>query len=135
VASGANWINKDVVWEFINPLISTTDATTGVVNYPVVRCLFRDSTDTGAQNPMSIHRSERYGADFAGLQGKELSRKYHVAQGCPQFWQMLDSPNLTWTTGGGYPAALPTGFGFGHGGGSGGGGGAAGGGGGGGGGY
>jgi hypothetical protein len=113
-ASGVNWINKEVVWEFINPLESTTTA--GYVTFPVVRCIFSDSAADGAHNPTSIHRSTRYGTDYAAFQNKDMSQKYLMAQGCPEAWKMLDY-TTGWTAGWNalqVPAAAPlTGWGFG----------------------
>ena len=148
VQSGTNWVNKEVVWEFINPLFSTGSVTTGYT-YPNVACLFNDGGLGGSAttlNPTSIHRSTRIEADHPGLAGKDLSRKYLLANGCPEFWKMLTypavgtpAPTTGWDPSSPGPVPVYTGFGFGRGGtsvtGSGGGGGAGGAGGGGGGGY
>ena len=97
-------------------------------------------------NPTSIHRSTRIGADDPGLEGKDLSRKYLMATGCPEFWKMLtypavgtQGPTTGWTpvpasssvplTGFGYTGSTTTSGGGGGGGGAGGAGGAGGGGG------
>jgi hypothetical protein len=125
VASGANWVNKEVVWEFINPLYSTGSATTGYT-YPNVACLFNDGGVGGSGttlNPTSIHRSTRIGADDPALAGKDLSRKYLMAAGCPEFWKMLkypsvgtQAPTTGWDPQSPGPIPVYTGFGFGRGG-------------------
>ena len=71
---------KEVVWEFINPI--TSKRVGDVTTYPVVNCVYKDIT------PNSIHRSTRYGADFPGLKGKDLSKKVPLALGCPEFWKL-----------------------------------------------
>jgi hypothetical protein len=148
VLSGTNYVNKEVVWEFINPLYSTGSATAGWT-YPVVSCLFNDGGLGGSAttlNPTSIHRSTRIYASDPGLAGKDLSRKYLLAKGCPEFWKMLTYPAVGtqgattgWTpvpasssvplTGFGYGGGTATGGGGGGTGGAGGAGGAGGGGG------
>jgi len=122
VASGVNWINKEVVWEFINPFESTGSVAAGYT-YPVVRCLFNDGGVGGSattDNPTSIHRSTRIYANDPALANKDLSRKYLMATGCPEFWKMLTYPAVgTQGPTRGWnalqvPAALPlTGWGFG----------------------
>jgi hypothetical protein len=122
VASGVNWVNKEVVWEFINPLESTGSVAAGYT-YPVVRCLFNDGGVGGTattDNPTAIHRSTLIPPNHPGLKDKDLSRKYLMATGCPEFWKMLTYPAVGTqgpTTGWNalqVPAALPlTGWGFG----------------------
>jgi hypothetical protein len=133
--TAGNWVNKLVVWEFIIPILFDSDAGNGYGVY---------QTDTLP----SIHRSIRYGVDYAGLQGRDLSRKYHISSQ-PEFWKMLNNPKVLpaslkgdillptgWQPLTSAVPSLYTGFGFGAGGSaSGGGGGAGGGAGGGGGGY
>ena len=123
VASGVNWVNKEVVWEFIMPVYSTGSVTAGYT-YPVVSCLFNDGGVGGSAttlNPTAIHRSTRIGADDPALKGKDLSRKYLMAMGCPEFWKLLTYPTTTappgpttgWTLW--YPVEpVYSGFGFGH---------------------
>jgi hypothetical protein len=94
VQSGANVLNKEVVWEFINPVYSTGSATAGYT-YPVVSCLFCDGGIGGSAttlNPTSIHKSTRILANDPALVGKDLSRKYLLATGCPEFWKLLTYP-------------------------------------------
>ena len=94
VLSGVNYVNKEVVWEFINPMYSTGSTTAGWT-YPVTSCLFNDGGVGGSAttlNPTSVHRSTRIGADHTGLAGKDLGRKYLMAKGCPEFWKMLTYP-------------------------------------------
>jgi len=35
-----------------------------------------------------IHRAYRYGKDYSGLQGKDLSKEEVLAPGCPEFWKI-----------------------------------------------
>jgi len=114
--------NKEVVWEFINPLYSTGSVAAGYT-YPVVACLFNDGGLGGSAttlNPTSIHKSTRILANDPALAGKDLSRKYLLAKGCPEFWKLLTypavgtpGPTTGWTLS--YPV-IPsyTGFGFGY---------------------
>ncbi len=131
--SAGNWVNKQIVWEFISPVFTDSSTSNGVFQ-----------TDTVG----SIHRATHYGVDYAGLQGRDLSRQYHIS-GQPEFWKMMSGkvaipasldPNnpviqaTQWQalssavpslpTGWGWP---PTGTGFGGGGGGAGGGGGGGG--------
>jgi hypothetical protein len=92
VASGVNWINKETAWEFIMPAYSTGGTTATPFTYPVMACVMTDGGIGGAGttlNPTSIHRSTRIGANHPGLANKDLSRKYLMATGCPEFWKML----------------------------------------------
>jgi len=73
---------REVVWEFINPI--TSQKVGDVTTYPVVNCVYKDAT------PNTIHRSTRYGVDYPGLKGKDLSRKYPLAMGCPDFWKLYN---------------------------------------------
>jgi Arylsulfotransferase (ASST) len=136
VLSGVNYVNKEVVWEFINPYYSSGSATTGFT-YPVVSCIFNDGGVGGSAttlNPTSVHRSTLIPPDHPGLKGKDLSRKYLLATGCPEFWKMLtypsvgtQAPTTGWDPQSPGPVPILTGFGFGRGtGGSGGSGGGAG---------
>lgn len=124
VLSGTNYVNKEVVWEFINPFSSTGNATAGFT-YPVVSCLFSDGGIGGSattNNPTSIHKSTRFGVDDPALAGKDLSRKYLAATGCPEFWKMLtypgvgvQAPTYGWDPNSPGPIPVLTGFGFGRG--------------------
>jgi hypothetical protein len=96
---------KKVVWEFILPPRAGTD-----INDKAT-CTMRDVV------PTNVHRANVYNAyTYPGLQGKDLSRKGHIALGCPEMWKLWDTPF------GEVPSVL-TGFGFGPIGGGGGGGG------------
>ncbi len=121
VLTSGNYLNKEVVWEFINPLYSTGSVAAGYT-YPVVACLFSDGGIGGSAttlNPTSIHKSTRILANDPGLVGKDLSRKYLLAKGCNEFWKLLTYPATTapgitsgWTLS--YPVApVYSGFGFG----------------------
>ena len=80
---------KEVVWEFVNPLMDGKSAG-----------IFSDRADVlmAGGNPVKnmfnnmIHRAYRYGADYPGLQGKDLTPKGHIVKGYPKFldvWQPL----------------------------------------------
>lgn len=79
---------KEVVWEFVNPVMdgvskgvfSDTDDVLRLPNGAPVKNMFNNM----------IFRSYRYGADYPGLQGKDLTPKGHIVQGYPKFldvWQ------------------------------------------------
>lgn len=69
--------DKKVVWEFINP-----------VNKEEFMCVIEDETPVQNQ----IHRAYRYGPDFPGLKGKDLSPKGKLAKGCPDWTELLVQP-------------------------------------------
>lgn len=127
VLSGTNYVNKEVVWEFINPLYSTGSVAAGYT-YPNVACLFNDGGLGGTAttlNPTSIHRSTRIYADDPALANKDLSRKRLLATGCPEFWKMLtypsvgtQAPTTGWDPLSPGPIPTRTGFGYGAGGGT-----------------
>jgi len=62
-------VKPEIVWDFINPVFS------GV---PV--CQFKDDTTTGRN---MVHRSHRYGPDFPGLAGRDLSQRWPFNPACP----------------------------------------------------
>ena len=37
-----------------------------------------------------VHRAYRYGADYEGFKGKDLSVKDPLAEKCPQFYKIFD---------------------------------------------
>jgi hypothetical protein len=87
-----------------------------------VACLFNDGGIGGSAttlNPTSIHRSTRIHANDPGLANKDLSRKYLMAKGCPEFWKMLtypavgtQAPTTGWTPVPVSTAVPLTGFGY-----------------------
>jgi hypothetical protein len=127
--AAGNWVDKEVVWEFVSPVVTDGNRAWGVYQ-----------TDSVG----SIHRSNRYGVNYAGLAGRDLTRKYHIS-GQPEFWKMLTNYKVipptsslvstlirptSWQPLTSAVPASPTGWGFEAGAGGGGGGGAGGGGGG-----
>jgi hypothetical protein len=70
---------KEVVWDFVNPMS---------VKGP--KCVIRDADIPLGHNFMSnmIHRAYRYGPDYPGLKGKDLSKKAPLLLGCPEFWRI-----------------------------------------------
>jgi hypothetical protein len=68
---------KQIVWEFILPTSIRGGAS----------CFVEDQVDT-------IHRAYRYGKEFPGLQGKDLSQRRPFKQGCLELWKYNepDSP-------------------------------------------
>ncbi|MBW2307761.1 MAG: hypothetical protein JRG73_12600, partial [Deltaproteobacteria bacterium] len=69
--------DKEVVWEFINPFAPAGR-----------KCYFEDATRN------FIHRAHRYGPDYPGLAGRDLSRKGLIDAGCPQEWQAWVEPTV-----------------------------------------
>jgi hypothetical protein len=67
---------KEVVWNYVVP----------VRNGKVV-CTIEDGDRKNAINNM-VHRVYRYGKDYPGLQGKDLSKKTPLAEGCPEFFKI-----------------------------------------------
>jgi len=61
-------MDKKVVWDYVSPISRGKS-----------KCFHED--DTGAM----IHRAYRYGKDYPGLKGKDLSKKSPLAPGCPEF--------------------------------------------------
>lgn len=73
--------NPEVVWEWINP----------VVGVDQTKCFLDDSKDTVRVTEevmfSNLHRAYRYGKDYPGLAGKDLSKKEPLAKGCPEMWK------------------------------------------------
>lgn len=65
----------EVVWEFVNP-----------VHDGKTKCVIEDGDAKNCVFNM-IHRAYRYGEDYPGLQGKNLSKKKPLAD-CPKFFQI-----------------------------------------------
>jgi outer membrane protein assembly factor BamB len=64
--------DKQVVWDFVNPVSGGN-----------ISCF------SGVSGGVSmIHRAYRYGADYPGLQGKDLSKKTPLAANCPEFYKL-----------------------------------------------
>ncbi len=88
--------DKKVVWDFVNPVAGGQ-----------VKCLLDDDVDCPQPKFMTnmIHRAYRYGPDFPGLKGKDLSKKTPLAPGCPQFYKIY-TPGMN-ATAATAPAAAP----------------------------
>lgn len=83
--------DKEVVWEFVSPILDG-----------VSKGIFSDSVDVMRMpngEPLEhmftnmIHRSYRYGVDYPGLKGKDLTPKGHIVKGYPKFldvWKPLN---------------------------------------------
>lgn len=74
--------DKEVVWDFVNP-----------ISFGKAKCSLHDKDDaiSGLGHDFTgnmIHRAYRYGKDYPGLQGKDLSIKGQLAEGCPQFFKV-----------------------------------------------
>jgi hypothetical protein len=109
---------KKVVWEFVVPPRAGSD-----INDKAT-CTTRD------QVLATVHRAHAYNSKtIPGLQGKDLSRKGHIALGCPEMWKLWDTAygtlptDVTALTGVGFGATSSAGGGGGAGGAAGGGGG------------
>jgi outer membrane protein assembly factor BamB len=66
--------DKKVVWDFVSP-VSGQDQTA---------CFLGGG---GAAFNM-IHRAYRYGADYAGLKGRDLTQRTVLAKDCPEFYKL-----------------------------------------------
>jgi len=89
--------DKKVVWEFIAPPRDRdTDAAI---------CINNDRV--GA----TIHRAHMYPKDFPAFAGKDLSRKYHIAEGCTEFWKIWDEQVYPGSYTPPAPEPAPTGWG------------------------
>jgi hypothetical protein len=67
---------KEIVWDYVAPIRN---------GKPV--CTIEDGDRKNAINNM-VHRVYRYGKDYPGLQGKDLSKKTPLAEGCPEFFKI-----------------------------------------------
>jgi hypothetical protein len=75
----------EVVWDFVNPLYHWENYT---------KCVIRDDDkdfQLGEHENLAniTHRAYRYGPDYPGLKGKDLSPKGKMAKGCPELWKIL----------------------------------------------
>ncbi len=75
---------KEIAWDFVNPIAN---------NYPI--CTMRDDDKENVRlgdHPDNlanmIHRAYRYGKDFPGFAGKDLSPKGKLAPGCPEPYKL-----------------------------------------------
>lgn len=67
---------KEIVWDYVVP-----------VRAGKMVCTIEDGDSKNAINNM-IHRSYRYGKDYPGLKGMDLSKKTPLAEGCPEFFKI-----------------------------------------------
>jgi hypothetical protein len=68
---------KEIVWDYVVPIHG---------GEPV--CTIEDGDRPNGISNM-IHRAYRYGADYPGLQDKDLSRKIPLVEDCPQFYKVF----------------------------------------------
>ncbi len=66
--------DKQVVWDFVSPLTGQDQ----------VSCFLGG----GGVAFNMIHRAYRYGKDFPGLEGKDLSKRIPLAKECPEFYKL-----------------------------------------------
>ena len=66
--------DKHIVWDYVNPMAGADEA----------RCFLGGA---GFAFNM-IHRAYRYGKDYAGLKGRDLSVRTPLAKDCPEFYKM-----------------------------------------------
>jgi outer membrane protein assembly factor BamB len=73
--------NKKVVWDFVNPIFSGQPKCVASEDdaFPL-----KDHTNAMLN---MIHRAYRYGADYPGLKGRDLSKKVPLVEGCPYFFK------------------------------------------------
>lgn len=73
--------NGNVVWDYVSPIFANK-----------AKCVADDDDSFDRkyhQNGMTnmIHRAYRYGADYPGLKGKDLSQKTPLVKDCPPFFK------------------------------------------------
>jgi len=68
---------KQIVWDYVVP----------IRNGEAVCTIEDGDMHNGVMN--MVHRAYRYGTDFPGLEGKDLSVKGPLAEGCPQFFKVF----------------------------------------------
>lgn len=73
---------KEVVWEFVSPIA-----------FGEPKCILGDAETFPRKRHINamfnmLHRAYRYGPDYPGLKGKDLSVKGPLAPGCPQFFKV-----------------------------------------------
>lgn len=66
--------DKKVVWEYVSPVTGADQ----------MQCFL----GTGGQAFNMIHRAYRYGKDFPGLKGKDLSNRVPLGKDCPEFYKL-----------------------------------------------
>jgi hypothetical protein len=68
-------LDKKIVWDYVSP-----------VHNGETKCVLEDGDGHNMMVNM-IHRSYRYGADYPGLKGKDLSKRKPLAD-CPEFYKL-----------------------------------------------
>jgi len=66
--------DKEVVWDYVNPVTGQDSIACSIGGF------------NRAFN--MIHRAYRYGQDFPGFEGKDLSKKTPLAASCPEFYKL-----------------------------------------------
>jgi len=66
--------DKQVVWDYVSPITGQDQ----------VNCFLGG----GGFAFNMIHRAYRYGKDYPGLEGKDLSKRKPLAAGCPEFYKL-----------------------------------------------
>ncbi len=66
--------DKEVVWDYVSPFVGQDD----------MRCFLGG----GGFAFNMIHRAYRYGKDYPGLKGKDLSKRMPLAKECPEFYKL-----------------------------------------------
>jgi hypothetical protein len=69
----------EVVWDYVSPIVA---------GKPVCKL------EAGPNQNNWIHRAYRYGKDYPGLKGKDLSKAEPLAPGCPEFWKLYGDEAL-----------------------------------------
>lgn len=67
--------DKKVVWDYVNPINSGEE-----------QCYVGGGGGSGFGS--MIHRAYRYGEDYPGLKGRDLSRRVPLAKSCPEFYKV-----------------------------------------------
>lgn len=73
----------EVVWEFVSPVLPGNK----------IKCVITEDDAFPTKGHLNgtmnfIHRAYRYGPDYPGLKGKDLSKSTPLAPGCPQFFKV-----------------------------------------------
>jgi hypothetical protein len=68
---------KEIVWDYVVPIRAGKAV-----------CTIEDGDMRNGVTNM-VHRAYRYGPDYEGLKGKDLSKKAPLAEGCPQFYKVF----------------------------------------------
>lgn len=67
---------KEIVWDWVSP-----------VHDGKTKCYLEDGDSKNMMNN-TLHRAYRYGKDYPGLKGKDLSKKVPFPEECPQFFKV-----------------------------------------------